>query len=142
MVGGGSITSQQRPRARELGITAGRLPTGAHNAITDVPGVLVGHVTVSEGRSTHTGGTAVLAHGGNLFQDKVPAAVVVGNGFGKLAGTTQVGELGEIETPVLLTNTSDASPAPCCHSPRAPAARADRRERTNARTSCPTCRRR
>ena len=112
MVGGGSITSQQRPRARELGITAGRLPTGAHNAITDVPGVLVGHVTVSEGRSTHTGGTAVLAHDGNLFQDKVPAAVVVGNGFGKLAGTTQVGELGEIETPVLLTNTSDASPVP------------------------------
>ena len=125
MVGGGSITSQQRPRARELGITAGRLPTGEHNAITDVPGVLVGHVTVAEGRSTHTGGTAVLPHGGNIFQDKVPAAVVVGNGFGKLAGTTQVEELGEIETPVLLTNTSDASPAPCCHTLRAPAARAD-----------------
>ena len=95
-----------RPRARELGVWPGHLPTGQHNAITDVPGVLVGQVTLrSEKDGVNTGGTAVLPHPGSLFHDKVPAATVVGNGFGKLAGTTQVEELGEIETPVLLTNT-------------------------------------
>ena len=96
----------RRPRARELGIWPGHLPTGHHNAITDVPGVLVGQVTLaSEDGTVNTGGTAVLPHSGSLFDEKVPAAAVVGNGFGKLAGTTQVDELGEIEAPVLLTNT-------------------------------------
>lgn len=96
----------RRPRARELGIWPGGLPTGPHNAITDVPGVLVGQVTLTdEPAGVNTGGTAVLPHGGSLYSDKVPAAVVVGNGYGKLAGSTQVDELGEIETPILLTNT-------------------------------------
>jgi D-aminopeptidase len=97
--------TQNRPRARDLGITVGILPTGSLNAITDVPGVLVGHTTVIRGDNVRTGVTAILPHGGNLFQEKVPGAVFVGNGFGKLAGSTQVNELGEIETPVLLTST-------------------------------------
>ncbi|MGE5641387.1 MAG: P1 family peptidase, partial [Byssovorax cruenta] len=94
-----------RQRVRELGITAGVLPVGKWNAITDVSGVRVGHVTLIEGEDIRTGVTAILAHEGNLFQDKVPAAIAVGNGFGKLAGFTQVEELGEIETPIVLTNT-------------------------------------
>jgi D-aminopeptidase len=94
-----------RPRARDLGIEPGVFPPGALNAITDVDGVRVGHTTVIEGDSVRTGVTAVLPHGGNLFQDKVPGAVFVGNAFGKLAGSTQVSELGTIETPVVLTNT-------------------------------------
>lgn len=96
-----------RPRARSLGIWPGSLPTGQHNAITDVPGVLVGQVTLlsEDGSTVHTGGTAVLPHAGSLYADKVPAAAVVGNGYGKLVGTTQIDELGEIETPLLLTNT-------------------------------------
>ncbi|HEX6269525.1 MAG TPA: P1 family peptidase [Anaerolineales bacterium] len=94
-----------RKRARELGITPGILPAGKWNAITDLQGVKVGHVTVVEGDDVRTGVTAVLPHGGNLFQDKVPAGIAVGNGFGKLMGSTQVEELGEIETPILLTNT-------------------------------------
>jgi D-aminopeptidase len=94
-----------RPRAREMGVAPGVLPTGPLNAITDVPGVLVGQVTIREGDSVRTGVTAVLPHGGNLFADKVPGAVYVGNGFGKLMGVTQVRELGEIETPVVLTCT-------------------------------------
>ncbi len=94
-----------RIRAREMGLKIGILPTGPVNAITDVDGVIVGQVTLIRGTDVRTGVTAVLPHGGNLFQDKVPAAVVVGNGFGKLMGSTQVKELGEIETPVLLTNT-------------------------------------
>ena len=94
-----------RPRARGLGVTIGVLPTGPNNAITDVEGVLVGHLTLMEGDSLRTGITAILPHGGNLFLEKVPGAVVVGNGFGKLAGSTQVNELGQIETPILLTNT-------------------------------------
>jgi D-aminopeptidase len=94
-----------RKRARELGIVPGVLPTGKWNAITDVAGVKVGHVTMIEGEDTRTGVTAILPHNGNVFQDKVPAGIVVGNGFGKLMGSTQVEELGEIETPIILTNT-------------------------------------
>lgn len=94
-----------RPRAREIGLTPGILPPGKLNAITDVEGVRVGHVTLIEGESIRTGVTAILPHGGNIFQEKVPAAVHVGNGFGKLAGSTQVEELGVIETPIILTNT-------------------------------------
>jgi D-aminopeptidase len=88
-----------------MGVAPGVLPTGPLNAITDVPGVLVGQVTLREGDSVRTGVTAILPHGGNLFADKVPGAVFVGNGFGKLMGVTQVRELGEIETPVVLTCT-------------------------------------
>ena len=100
-----SIQAQSRPRARDLGIVVGSLPTGALNAITDVAGVRVGHTTIARGDSINTGATAILAHGGNLFRDKVPAAIVVGNGFGKLAGSTQVNELGELESPIVLTCT-------------------------------------
>jgi D-aminopeptidase len=94
-----------RPRARGAGIVVGILPTGPLNAITDVAGVAVGHRTLIEGDKVRTGVTAVLPHGGNLFQDKVPAGFAVANGFGKFAGSTQVEELGELETPILLTNT-------------------------------------
>lgn len=94
-----------RPRARDLGITIGILPTGPLNAITDVAGVRVGQVTVASGDSINTGITAILPHGGNLFLEKVPAAVSVGNGFGKLTGIAQVRELGEIESPIVLTCT-------------------------------------
>ena len=97
--------SQNRPRAREAGVIVGVLPTGPLNAITDVDGVLVGHTTIIRGDNIRTGVTAILPHGGNLFREKVPGAVFVGNGFGKLAGSTQVNELGEIETPILLTST-------------------------------------
>lgn len=97
--------SQTRPRVREAGVKVGVLPPGPLNAITDVAGVLVGHTTIIKGESIRTGVTAILPHGGNLFQEKVPGAVYVGNGFGKLAGSTQVNELGEIETPILLTST-------------------------------------
>jgi D-aminopeptidase len=93
-----------RPRARDVGIAPGVLAPGPLNAITDVAGVRVGHVTIAEG-DVQTGVTAVLPHAGNLFQEKVPAGVYVGNGFGKLMGSTQVRELGEIETPIVLTNT-------------------------------------
>ena len=102
---GSSANMQNRPRARELGISVGVLPTGTLNAITDVEGVLVGHTTVVRGDNVRTGVTAILPHSGNLFREKVPGAVFVGNGFGKLAGSTQVNELGEIETPILLTST-------------------------------------
>jgi len=94
-----------RPRARELGITPGVFAPGPLNAITDVPGVRVGHFTLIEGDDIRTGATAIVPHGGNLFQEKVPAAIVVGNGFGKLIGSTQVNELGQLETPLILTNT-------------------------------------
>jgi D-aminopeptidase len=94
-----------RPRARDLGVVVGVLPTGKNNAITDVAGVRVGQVTMISGDNVRTGVTAILPHPGNLFQEKVPAAIFVGNGFGKLMGSTQVDELGEIETPILLTNT-------------------------------------
>ena len=98
-------TAEARPRAREAGIEIGILPTGPLNAITDVAGVRVGHVTLIEGDSVRTGVTAVLPHGGNLYQDKVPAGFAVANGYGKFIGSTQIEELGEIETPILLTNT-------------------------------------
>lgn len=96
---------QPRPRARDLGVTVGVLPPGRFNAITDVLGVRVGHATVVRGENVRTGVTAILPHEGNLFQEKVPAAIFVGNGFGKLTGSTQVRELGDIETPILLTST-------------------------------------
>ncbi len=95
--------SQSRPR--ELGIPFGVLSTGPLNSITDVAGVKVGHLTKIEGESIRTGVTAILPHGENLFQEKVPAAIFVGNGFGKLAGVTQVQELGNLESPIILTNT-------------------------------------
>ena len=94
-----------RPRARDIGLRVGILPAGKLDAITDVEGVRVGHVTLVKGEDVRTGVTAVVPHAGNLFREKVPAAVFVGNGFGKLAGSTQVEELGELETPILLTNT-------------------------------------
>jgi D-aminopeptidase len=94
-----------RPRARDLGIAPGALTPGPLNAITDVAGVRVGHTTVIEGDTVRTGVTAILPHEGNLFQEKVAGAVFVGNAFGKLAGSTQVNELGTIETPIILTNT-------------------------------------
>jgi D-aminopeptidase len=94
-----------RPRARDLGIRVGILPAGPRDAITDVAGVRVGHTTIARGENVRTGVTAILPHGGNLFREKVPGAVYVGNGFGKLMGSTQVNELGEIETPILLTST-------------------------------------
>jgi len=100
-----SSQTQNRPRAREAGVIVGVLPTGPLNAITDVDGVLVGQTTIIRGDNIRTGVTAILPHGGNLFREKVPGAVFVGNGFGKLAGSTQVNELGEIETPILLTST-------------------------------------
>jgi D-aminopeptidase len=98
-------TRNDRPRARDLGLEPGVFPPGPLNAITDVRGVRVGQVTLIEGESVRTGVTAVLPHGGNVFQDKVTGATFVGNAFGKLAGSTQVRELGTIETPIVLTNT-------------------------------------
>jgi D-aminopeptidase len=97
--------NQPRPRARDMGITIGVLPPGSQNAITDVAGIKVGHTTLITGENVRTGVTAILPHGGNLFREKVPGAVFVGNAFGKLIGSTQVNELGEIETPILLTST-------------------------------------
>jgi len=96
---------EKRPRARELGIAPGRLAPGPLNAITDVPGVRVGHATIVSGDNVRTGVTAILPHAGNIFREKVPAAIYVFNAFGKLVGSTQVQELGQIETPILLTNT-------------------------------------
>jgi len=100
-----SCVVPDRARARDLGIAPGILPPGPLNAITDVPGVLVGQVTLVRGQSIRTGATAILPHGGNIFQNKVPAGVFVENGFGKSAGLSQIAELGEIETPIVLTNT-------------------------------------
>jgi len=94
-----------RPRARDIGLVPGVFTPGALNGITDVPGVTVGQFTVIEGDSIRTGVTAILPHAGNIYKEKVPAAVVIGNGFGKLVGYTQIHELGEIETPILLTCT-------------------------------------
>jgi D-aminopeptidase len=99
------LLAQQRGRARDFGIEPGELPTGPWNAITDVKGVKVGHKTLVRDRAVRTGVTVILPHGGNLFQEKVPAAVSVGNGFGKAIGFTQVKELGNLETPIALTNT-------------------------------------
>jgi D-aminopeptidase len=94
-----------RPRARDIGLAVGVFRPGANNAITDVAGVRVGQTTVVEGDNVRTGVTAILPHGGNPYLSRVPAAIHVGNGFGKLVGATQVGELGELETPILLTCT-------------------------------------
>ena len=105
LVTGAAQATNERPRPREAGITFGILPTGPLNAITDVAGVKVGQVTLIEGTNIRTGVTAILPHGGNLYQDKVPAGFAVGNAYGKFMGSTQVEELGEIETPILLTNT-------------------------------------
>ena len=108
----GIVNSQQDgatlsvlPRARDLGIAPGVLGPGPLNAITDVANVAVGHVTLVQGEAVRTGVTAIVPHTGNVFQDKVPAGFAAGNGFGKFAGSTQVAELGEIETPIILTNT-------------------------------------
>src|SRR3712207_4715964 len=95
----------ERPRAREAGIEIGILAPGPLNAITDVSGVAVGHRTIVEGEKIRTGVTAVLPHAGNLYQDKVPAGFAVANGYGKFIGSTQIDELGELEAPILLTNT-------------------------------------
>lgn len=96
---------EARPRARDIGLAPGVFEPGPRNAITDVAGVTVGHTTIIEGDNIRTGVTVVVPHQGNVFQDKVPGAVFVGNAFGKLAGSTQVDELGTIETPIALTNT-------------------------------------
>src|SRR5215471_1708911 len=100
-----NTTSNRRPRTSDLGLKVGILPTGSQDAITDVAGVQVGHTTIIRGDDVRTGVTAIIPHPGNLFRKKVPGAVFVGNAFGKLAGSTQVNELGEIETPILLTST-------------------------------------
>jgi D-aminopeptidase len=101
----------QTKKPRELGIIIGVIPTGNNNTITDVPGVKVGQVTINKGDTVHTGVTAIIPHSGNIFQQKIPAGIYVGNGFGKLAGSTQVMELGNIETPIILTNTLNVSTA-------------------------------
>ena len=105
VAGAHAAQPEPRVRARELGIAPGIFATGANNAITDVAGVRVGQVSVREGERIRTGVTAILPHEGNAYLSRVPAAIHVGNGFGKLAGSTQVMELGEIETPILLTCT-------------------------------------
>jgi D-aminopeptidase len=100
-----SAAASEKPRFREIFGAIGALPTGPHNAITDVSGVKVGQVTLISGDDVRTGVTAVIPHGGNLYQNKTPAAFFRANGYGKFAGSTQIDELGEIETPVILTNT-------------------------------------
>jgi len=101
-----SASPNARPRASDLGLKVGILPTGPLDAITDVAGVEVGQTTIVRGDNIRTGVTAVLPHTGNLYREKVPAAIFVGNGFGKLTGSTQVDEMGNIETPILLTSTT------------------------------------
>jgi D-aminopeptidase len=103
--GSAGPAAEDRPRAREFGLVVGVLPPGPLNAITDVAGVKVGQFTLVEGTAVRTGVTAVLPHGGNIFQDKVPAGISVANGYGKLTGVTQIEELGTLETPIILTNT-------------------------------------
>ncbi len=105
-----SSVNGKRARARDLGVRVGRTPTGKWNAITDVPGVKVGHTTLHLGTEIHTGVTVILPHGNNIFQQKVPASIVVGNGYGKLVGSTQVLELGNLETPIALTSTLSVGP--------------------------------
>lgn len=105
------LNAYSQKRISEYGIRIGVLPTGVMNAITDVKGVCVGNSTIIEGENVRTGATAILPHGGNIFQNKVPAAVFVGNGFGKLVGSSQIAELGYIETPIVLTNTLNVSTA-------------------------------
>lgn len=101
----------QKPRLRDYGIEVGVLKTGELNAITDVKGVKVGHTTLSIGDSIRTGVTAILPHTGDMYQWKVPAAIYLGNGYGKLAGYSQVKELGNMETPIILTNTLSVAAA-------------------------------
>lgn len=103
------MIAQDRPRER--GLVLGVLAPGPLNAITDVPDVRVGQITLIQGKDVRTGVTAIIPHGGNIFQEKVPAAIYAGNGFGKLAGSTQVAELGNLETPILLTNTLSVATA-------------------------------
>jgi len=105
------LTAQEKKRARDYGIKPGVMKTGKLNSITDVAGVKVGQITLIEGDSVRTGVTSILPYDGNVFQQKVPAAVYVGNGFGKLAGSTQVNELGNLETPIVLTNTLNVAAA-------------------------------
>jgi D-aminopeptidase len=105
MAGFGWAEDGERSRARDLGLGVGVLSPGPLNAITDVAGVRIGHITIIEGQNIRTGVTAVIPHGGNVFQAKVPAAIFAYNAFGKLAGSTQVAELGNIEAPIILTNT-------------------------------------
>ncbi|MEQ8713942.1 MAG: P1 family peptidase [Cyclobacteriaceae bacterium] len=100
-----ACSQAQAQRLRDYGVEIGILPTGKLNAIVDVPGVSVGHTTLIEGENVRTGVTAILPHPGNIFQQKVPAAIYIHNGFGKLAGISQVMELGNLETPIILTNT-------------------------------------
>ena len=102
---GMAMQKNERPRARDIGLTIGVIPAGPLNAITDVAGVQVGHTTLVRGDNIRTGVTAIVPHSGNIFREKVPGAVFIGNAFGKLAGSTQVNELGEIETPIVLTST-------------------------------------
>ena len=99
------LSSEERPRMREFGIKTGILNPGKWNAITDVEGIKVGHVTLIKGQNIRTGVTAILPHDGNIYQEKVPGAMYVANGYGKLTGALQVEELGTIETPIILTNT-------------------------------------
>jgi D-aminopeptidase len=106
---GPSSPSNVRPRVSDLGLKVGVLPAGPLDAITDVAGVEVGQTTIIRGDDIRTGVTAVLPHSGNLYREKVPAAIFVGNGFGKLTGSTQVDEMGDIETPILLTSTTSVS---------------------------------
>lgn len=105
------LQAQDQKRLRDYGIAPGVLPTGKLNSITDVPGVKVGHTTLIKGDSIRTGVTAIVPYEGNIFQSRVPAAIYVGNGFGKLAGITQVNELGNLETPIVLTNTLSVATA-------------------------------
>jgi len=97
--------TESRPRVRDLGVQVGVLPPGPLNAITDVAGVKVGQTTLIRGDNIRTGVTAILPHVGNLYKERVPGAVFLGNAYGKLAGSTQVNEMGEIETPILLAST-------------------------------------
>src|ERR1700722_16399701 len=101
-----NAATTKRPRAADIGVKVGVLPAGQLNANTDVAGVKVGQTTIIRGSDVRTGVTAILPHGGNLYQERVPAGVFVGNGYGKLTGSTQVDEMGEIETPILLTSTT------------------------------------
>ncbi|MGA8617090.1 MAG: P1 family peptidase [Candidatus Sulfotelmatobacter sp.] len=100
-----SAQTEMRPRVRDLGVEVGVLPPGPLNAITDVAGLKVGQTTLIRGDNIRTGVTAILPHGGNLYKERVPGAVFLGNAYGKLTGSTQVNEMGEIETPILLTST-------------------------------------
>jgi len=111
LISSSQVYSQSRDRISRFNINVGVLPKGKLNAITDVAGVMVGHTTLISGDSIRTGVTAILPHNGNLFQQKVPAAIYVGNGFGKLAGMTQVRELGNLESPIILTNTLNVATA-------------------------------